>query len=225
MTVNAYRTALDQILPNVEKPVRYVGGEWNAIVKSKDQIKAHIALCFPDTYEIGMSHLGLKILYSVLNQRPDIYAERVYTPWIDMEKALRSADLPLTSLETFTPLGEFDMLGLSLQYEMTYTNILTILDLSRIPFRAEEREEGAPLVIGGGPCVYSPEPLADFFDLLLIGEGEEMLIELIDRYIELKARGARRAEIVAGLADIEGVYAPALCESVPSPYHGLEVIA
>src|SRR5262249_30002043 len=143
----------DRILPNVEKPVRYVGGEWNAIIKAKDRIKADIALCFPDTYEIGMSHLGLKILYSVINKRPDLRAERVYTPWLDMEKALRAADLPLASLETFTPLCEFDILGFSLQYEMTYTNILTMLDLGRVPIRAEERGEGAPLVIGGGPCV------------------------------------------------------------------------
>src|SRR5690242_13384735 len=122
MNTNAYRIALDRILPKVEKPVRYVGGEWNATAKPLDQIKAHIALCFPDTYEIGMSHLGLKILYSVLNARPEIFAERAYTPWLDMERALRDSDLPLASLESFTPLSEFDILGFSLQYEMTYTN-------------------------------------------------------------------------------------------------------
>ncbi|MEW6730731.1 MAG: TIGR03960 family B12-binding radical SAM protein [Acidobacteriota bacterium] len=224
MNLNAYRAALDRILPTVEKPVRYVGGEWNAVVKSKEQIKAHIALCFPDTYEIGMSHLGLKILYSVLNARSDIAAERVYTPWLDMERALRAAQMPLASLESFTPLAQFDIVGFSLQYEMTYTNILTMLSLGEIPIQAQARGEAIPLVIGGGPCVFSPEPIADFFDLLLIGEGEELLVELIDRYIELKAQGIRRAEIVVRLADLEGIYAPSLCESVTTPYHKLEVI-
>jgi radical SAM family uncharacterized protein/radical SAM-linked protein len=224
MNTNAYRAALDRILPNVEKPVRYVGGEWNATIKSKDQIKAHIALCFPDTYEIGMSHLGLKILYSVLNNRSDIYAERAYTPWIDMEQALRDSDLPLASLESFTPLSEFDILGFSLQYEMNYTNILTMLDLGRVPVRAIERGEGSPIVIGGGPCVFSPEPLADFFDLLLIGEGEELLVEMIDRYIELKEQGVGRVEMIARFAEIDGIYAPALCESTPSRYHRMQVI-
>lgn len=224
MNINAYRAALDQILPTVEKPVRYVGGEWNSIVKDKAHVKAHIALCFPDTYEIGMSHLGLKILYSVLNAKNDLYAERVYTPWLDMERALRAAGLPLASIESFTPLNEFDLVGFSLQYEMTYTNILTMLDLGGIALRSEARGEGVPLVIGGGPCVFSPEPLADFFDLLLIGEGEELLVEVAERYIELKERNVTRAQMVAALADINGVYAPALCDSVHIPHHPLQVI-
>lgn len=224
MSTNAYRAALDQILPTVEKPVRYVGGEWNAVTKPKDQVKAHIALCFPDTYEIGMSHLGLKILYSLLNSRKEFYAERVYTPWMDMEKAMQDAKLPLASIESFTPLNEFDFVGFSLQYEMTYTNILTMLELGRIPLRTADRKNGDPLVIGGGPCVFSPEPLADFFDLLLIGEGEELLVDVMDRYIELKDQGLDRTEMLVQLAQITGVYAPPLCDSVPSSCHSLEIV-
>lgn len=219
-----YRAALDQILPTVEKPIRYVGGEWNSIIKAKEDVQAHLALCFPDTYEIGMSHLGLKILYSVINKHPHFYAERAYTPWADMEKALREADLPLTSIETFTPLADFDLVGFSLQYEMTYTNVLTMLDLGKIPLRAQDRSEGMPLVIGGGPCVFSPEPLADFFDLLLIGEGEELLIEVMTRYTELKPQNLSRREMLVQLAHIKGVYAPILCDSVPSQYCGLEIV-
>lgn len=222
MDTKTYRATLDTILPNVEKPVRYVGGEWNSIVKPLESVKARIALCFPDSYEIGMSHLGLKILYKVLNSRDDIYAERVYTPWLDMERAMRSSDLPLASLETFTPLSNFDIVGFSLQYEMTYTNVLTMLDLGSIPLRAEDRSDKDPLVICGGPCVFSPEPVADFFDLLLIGEGEELLVEVIDRYLELK--GQSRKRILEQLAKIDGVYAPSLYDSVASPHHRLEVI-
>lgn len=224
MDTKTYRARLDTILPNVEKPVRYVGGEWNSVVKPIENVQAHIALCFPDSYEIGMSHLGLKILYKVLNSRDGIYAERVYTPWIDMEQAMRSSGLPLASLETFTPLSEFDIVGFSLQYEMTYTNVLTMLDLGAIPIRAEDRNDKDPLVIGGGPCVFSPEPVADFFDLLLIGEGEELLVELVDRYVELKEQQLTRRQMLERLAKIDGVYAPSLYDSVASPYHKLEVI-
>lgn len=222
--ISSYRASLDQILPTVEKPVRYVGGEWNSIVKDKEQIKAHIALCFPDTYEIGMSHLGLKILYSVLNKKEEIYAERVYTPWIDMEQALRATNLPLASIESFTPLNEFDIVGFSLQYEMTYTNMLTMLKLGHIPVRAENRTEKDPLVIGGGPCVFSPEPVADFFDFLLIGEGEELLVEFIEKYTKLKELNLSRQQLIAKLSEIKGVYAPSLYESVSSSHHLLEVI-
>ncbi|MCS6885171.1 MAG: TIGR03960 family B12-binding radical SAM protein [Acidobacteriota bacterium] len=225
MNTNAYRAALDTILPNVEKPVRYIGGEWNSVLKDPKAVKARIALCFPDVYEIGMSHLGLKILYKVLNEKDYIYAERAYAPWIDMEQALRSQKLPLASLETFTPLSQFDIVGFSLQYEMTYTNILTMLDLGDIPLHTADRSKSDPLVIGGGPCVFSPEPIADFFDLLLIGEGEELLVELIDLYIELKQRNLSRRQLLTELTKIEGVYAPSLYDSIPSPYHKLEIIA
>lgn len=222
--VSSYRAALDAILPTIEKPVRYVGGEWNSINKNKQEVKAHVALCFPDTYEIGMSHLGLKILYSVLNKNNDVYAERVYTPWLDMEKALRSAKLPLASIESFTPLNEFDIVGFSLQYEMTYTNILTMLDLGQIPIRAENRKDTDPLVIGGGPCVFSPEPIADFFDFLLIGEGEELLVEFIELYTKLKTKNLSRKDLIAQLAELKGVYAPGLYEAVIPSYHGLQTI-
>ncbi|MBI4850467.1 MAG: TIGR03960 family B12-binding radical SAM protein [Acidobacteria bacterium] len=222
--LSSYRATLDKILPTVEKPIRYVGGEWNAVLKDKEQLKAHIALCFPDTYEIGMSHLGLKILYSVLNKKPSIYAERVYTPWLDMEKALNNANLPLASIESFTPLNEFDIVGFSLQYEMTYTNILTMLDLGGIPLRSEDRKAKDPLVIGGGPCVFSPEPIADFFDFLLIGEGEELLVEFIDAYTKLKEQNLSRLELITKLAEIKGVYAPILCQSVNSPHYALQTI-
>jgi len=219
-----YKKALDEILPTVEKPVRYMGGEYNAIRKSPASARVRVALCLPDTYEIGMSHLGLKILYSILNRRPDIAAERVFTPWVDMEAALRARRLPLVSLETYTPIRDFDVLGFSLQYEMQYTNVLTVLDLSGIPLRASERALRDPLVVGGGPLVFSPEPIADFFDLFLIGDGEELLVETVDRYIELKAGGGPREQIIRELARIPGVYAPALYTASTVPEHGLEVV-
>jgi radical SAM family uncharacterized protein/radical SAM-linked protein len=171
-----------------------------------------------------MSHLGLKILYSVLNSHTEFYAERVYTPWVDMEQELQKANLPLTSIESCTALNEFDVVGFSLQYEMTYTNILTMLALGRIPLRAEDRCETDPLVIGGGPCVFSPEPLADFFDFLLIGEGEELLVEFLQRYCALKNAGHSRAQLIVELAQIPGVYAPNLCESVAIPHSPLEIV-
>src|SRR5829696_5070990 len=157
--ISKYRAALDLILPTVEKPARYTGGEWNSIRKRPEEIKAHIALCFPDTYEIGMSHLGLKILYGLLNKPEGWAAERVYAPWPDMEARLRQHDIPLLSLESYTPLSDFDIVGFSLQYELTYTNVLTMLDLGRIPLRTSERTLDDPLVIAGGPTVYSSEPI------------------------------------------------------------------
>ena len=182
-----YRAELDSILPLVEKPARYVGGEWNAINKSADDVSTRIALCFPDTYEIGMSHLGLKILYSLLNKREGWAAERVYAPWPDMEARLREREIPLLSLESYTPLGDFDVVGFSLQYEMTYTNVLTMLDVGGIPLHSNERTLDDPLVIAGGPTVYSGEPVADFIDVFVIGDGEEAFPELVSRYIELRA--------------------------------------
>jgi radical SAM superfamily enzyme YgiQ (UPF0313 family) len=167
------------ILNSVQKPVRYLGNEWNVI--RKPAARKRVALCFPDTYEIGMSHLGLRILYSILNKRADTAAERVYTPWIDMEAKLRETGLPLVSLETQIPLNEFDVVGFSLQYELEYTNILTMLDLGRIPLWSKDRSESDPLVIAGGPCAFAPEPLADFIDCFLIGDGEEAFPNLIDR--------------------------------------------
>jgi radical SAM family uncharacterized protein/radical SAM-linked protein len=225
MTESAYRAALDEILPRVEKPVRYVGGEWNTSRKDPDALRTRIALCFPDVYEIGMSHLGLKILYELLNRPSEWSAERVYCPWPDMEAELRSAGLPLASLESFTPLSAFDVVGFSLQYEMTYTNVLTMLDLGGIPLRSEDRTLEDPLVVAGGPTVYSSEPIAEFVDLFLIGDGEEAFPVLVARYAALKAEGGRtRREVLRELAKLGGLYVPSLYTASPSPYHGIGVV-
>lgn len=221
----AYRNALDLILPRVEKPVRYVGGEWNMARKEQQAIRTRIALCFPDVYEIGMSHLGLKILYELLN-RPDHWsAERAYCPWPDMEAELRQANLPLASLESFTPLAQFDIVGFSLQYEMTYTNILTVLDLAHIPLRTEDRTLDHPLVIAGGPTVYSSEPIADFIDVFVIGDGEEAFPALVRTYERLKALGGRtRREMLVEIANVGGMYVPSLYTVSESPYLGIQIV-
>jgi radical SAM family uncharacterized protein/radical SAM-linked protein len=205
---------LDRILLKVEKPSRYVGGETHSVAKDPGRVRARVAFAFPDVYEIGMSHLGLRILYSLLNGRDDMACERVFSPWPDMERELRSHGLPLFSLETRTPVGEFDVVGFSLQYELTYTNVLTMLDLGGIPFRSEDRGFGSPLVVGGGPIAFAPEPVADFFDCFVVGDGEEAFPDLIDRYLELRDRyrdhpGGRRA-LLRALADVPGVYVPSL---------------
>ena len=214
----------EDILSSVQKPVRYLGNEWNVIRKSREEAHKRVALCFPDSYEIGMSHLGLRILYAILNKREDTAAERVYTPWLDMEAKLRETGLPLVSLETQTPLSEFDVVGFSLQYELEYTNILTMLDLGGIPLYARERTEKHPLVIGGGPCAFSPEPVAEFFDCFLIGDGEEAFPAVIDRFVELRDAGASRFETLKELAQIEGVYVPSLYDTRIDPETGFEVV-
>jgi radical SAM family uncharacterized protein/radical SAM-linked protein len=219
-----YKAALDEILPTVEKPARYVGGEWNSVRKSLEEVHTRIALCFPDTYEIGMSHLGLKILYSLLNSREGWSAERVYAPWPDMEARLRERGLPLLSLESYTPLSEFDVVGFSLQYELTYTNVLTMLDLGGLPLRTRERALRDPLVIAGGPTVYSSEPIADFIDVFVIGDGEEAFPELVTLYMELRDAGLTREEVLARIARIEGMYVPSLYPTKVSPHHGLLVV-
>ncbi|HSE98261.1 MAG TPA: TIGR03960 family B12-binding radical SAM protein, partial [Blastocatellia bacterium] len=219
-----YKAVLDEILPTVEKPARYVGGEWNAILKSLEDAHTRIALCFPDTYEIGMSHLGLKILYGLLNKRDGWAAERVYAPWPDMEARLREREIPLLSLETYTPLSEFDIVGFSLQYELTYTNVLTMLDLGGIPLRTSERTLADPLVIAGGPTVYSCEPIADFIDVFVIGDGEEAFPELVARYMELRGSGLSRIEVLKEIARVEGMYVPSLYLTSVSPHHGLLVV-
>jgi len=221
-----YREALDSILPLVEKPARYVGGEWNSILKSPDEVHTRIALCFPDTYEIGMSHLGLKILYSLLNKHEGWAAERVYAPWPDMEARLRERVIPLLSLESYTPLCKFDVVGFSLQYEMTYTNVLTMLDLGGIPIRTSERALDDPLVIAGGPTVYSCEPVADFIDVFVIGDGEEAFPEMVARYMELRdsSLDLTRRQLLYELARIEGMYVPSLYRTSTSPHHGLLIV-
>lgn len=225
-TQNDYRAALDSILPLVEKPARYVGGEWNAIHKSPGEVHTRIALCFPDTYEIGMSHLGLKILYSLLNKRDGWAAERVYAAWPDMEAKLRERGIPLLSLESYTPLRDFDVVGFSLQYEMTYTNVLTMLDLGGIPIHTQARSLVDPLVIAGGPTVYSCEPVADFIDVFVIGDGEETFPELVSRYMELRDSDMdlTREQLLKEIARIEGMYVPSLYPTSVSPHHGLLIV-
>jgi radical SAM family uncharacterized protein len=201
---------LEALLPKVETPGQYVGGEVNSIVKTSADIRA--ALCFPDTYSVGMSHLGLKILYQLLNSLDGVAAERCFTPRPDMIELLREHKLPLWGLESFTPLSEFDLIGFSLQYELTYTNVLTMLDLAGLPLRSSERNNSHPLIIAGGPCAYNPEPLADFIDLFLIGEGEESLPELISVIRELGPNCSREQLLAECARRVPGAYAPALFE-------------
>ncbi|MFQ5675588.1 MAG: B12-binding domain-containing radical SAM protein, partial [bacterium] len=212
------------ILNSVQKPVRYLGNEWNVVRKSKEEAPKRVALCFPDTYEIGMSHLGLRILYSILNKREDTAAERVYTPWVDMEARLRETGLQLVSMETQMPLSEFDVVGFSLQYELEYTNILTMLDLGAIPLFSKDRKLEHPLVIAGGPCAFSPEPIADFLDCILIGDGEEALPKVIDKFVELRQARMTRTDILKRLAQMDGIYVPSLYETKIDPETGFEVV-
>ena len=162
----------DEILLSIDKPARYIGNEVNMVKKDPSKVDIRFAMCFPDVYEIGMSHLGIQILYDMFNQRDDVYCERVYSPWTDLDKIMREKNIPLFALESQDPVKLFDFLGITLQYEMCYTNILQVLDLSNIPLLSKDRTEDDPIVIGGGPCTYNPEPIADFFDLFYIGEGE-----------------------------------------------------
>ncbi len=199
----------DEILLNVQQPARYIGGEVNSVMKDPEKVDIRFAMCFPDVYEIGMSHLGIQILYDMFNRRDDVYCERVYSPWTDLDQIMRERKIPLFSIETQTPVRNFDFLGITLQYEMCYTNILQILDLSCIPLHSEERTWEDPIVIGGGPCTYNPEPIAPFFDLFYIGEGEVVYDELLDRYKEAKKQGKSRQEFLEAAAEIPGIYVPA----------------
>ena len=200
------------ILKSVSKPGRYAGGEYGQILKNKGDIKARFAFCFPDTYEIGMSNLGMRLLYGALNQHPDIWCERVFTPWTDMQEKMREHDLPLTALESGDALADFDFIGFTLQYEMSYTNVLNMLALAKLPLRSKDRGENDPLIIGGGPCAYNAEPIADFFDLFNIGEGEDMLPAIVRLYIQMKEEGryTRRDFLHEAAKTIPGVYVPSL---------------
>ncbi len=198
----------DEILLNIEKPARYIGGEVNSVMKDKDKVDIRFAMCFPDVYEIGMSHLGIQILYDMFNRREDTWCERVYSPWMDLDKILREKNIPLFALESQDPVRNFDFLGITIQFEMCYTNILQILDLSQIPIHASDRTEEDPFVIGGGPCAYNPEPLAEFFDIFYIGEGETVYDELLDAYREWKKTGGSRKDFLRQAAQIEGLYVP-----------------
>ena len=193
----------------VDKPARYIGNEVNSVMKNKEEVDIRFAFVFPDVYEIGMSHLGIQILYDMLNRRDDIWCERVYSPWTDLDKIMREENIPLFALESQDPIKDFDFIGITIQYEMCYTNILQVLDLAQIPMFAKDRTEEHPIVIGGGPCTYNPEPLADFFDIFYIGEGETVFYDLMDQYKEWRAAGKTRKEFLEMAAEIPGLYIPA----------------
>ena len=198
----------DEILLKIEKPARYIGNEVNSVMKDPEKVDIRFAMCFPDVYEIGMSHLGIQILYDMFNRREDVWCERVYSPWLDLHKIMKEEQIPLFALESQDPIRDFDFLGITIQYEMCYTNILQILDLSQIPIHSCDRGENDPIVIGGGPCTYNPEPLAEFFDIFYIGEGETVYDELLDIYKEYRSSGKSRLEFLEQAAQIEGLYVP-----------------
>jgi len=198
------------ILMSVEKPARYIGNEINMVKKNPDEVDIRFCMCFPDVYEIGMSHLGIQILYDLFNKREDTYCERVYSPWMDLDKILREKKIPLFALESQQPVKNFDFLGITLQYEMCYTNILQILELSQIPVYAKDRDDDSPIVIGGGPCSYNPEPLSDFFDIFYIGEGETVYYKFLDLYKSMRKNGYSRKAFLKEAAKIEGLYVPSL---------------
>ncbi len=199
----------DEILLNIEKPARYIGNEVNSVMKDANEVSIRIVMAFPDVYEIGMSHLGIQILYDMFNQREDTWCERVYSPWPDLDKVMREKQIPLFALESQDPVKDFDFLGITIQYEMCYTNILQVLDLSQIPLRAADRTKDHPFVMGGGPCAYNPEPLAPFFDMFYIGEGETVFNDLLDIYKEWKKSGKSRKEFLEMAAEVPGIYVPA----------------
>lgn len=198
------------ILMSIDKPARYIGGEFNSVNKNKEDVDIRFCMCFPDVYEIGMSHLGIQILYSMFNSFEDTWCERVYSPWPDLDKIMRDKNIPLFSLESQDPIKEFDFLGITLQYEMCYTNILQVLELSQIPIFSKDRTNEDPIVIGGGPCSYNPEPIADFFDIFYIGEGETKYRELLDLYKVCRKDNYSREEFLYKASMIDGIYVPSL---------------
>jgi len=204
---------LERVLKKVQKPARYSGGEYNQVIKEKQDVNVRVAFCFPDTYEIGMSNLGLRILYGVLNNIPDVWCERVFAPWIDMESEMRENEIPLYGLESFDAIRDFDIIAFSLGYELSYTNVLNMLDLAGIPLRTAERGESDPLVIAGGSCCYNPEPMSEFIDLFVIGEGEEVVVELIDAY----KSAASRTDFLSSAGMLNGVYVPLLRDEDSPP--------
>ena len=206
----------DDILMKIEKPARYIGNEVNAVVKDLNNIDVRFCMCFPDVYEIGMSHLGIQILYGMLNSWDDVWCERVYSPWVDLDAIMREENIPLFALESQDPVKDFDFLGITIQYEMCYTNILQVLDLAKIPLLAEERGNDCPIVIGGGPCTYNPEPIADFFDIFYIGEGETQYRPLIDLYKNCREEKVGREEFLRRAAKLPGMYVPRFYETT---YH------
>lgn len=209
---------IEPLLLQAQKPAQYIGGEMGSVIKKREDVDVRFAFCFPDTYEIGMSHLGMKILYSLINARENFWCERVFAPCADFEALMRQNEIPLYALESLDAVRDFDFVGFTLQYELSFTNILNMLDLAGIPLHARDRGETlAPLVVAGGPCVCNPEPLADFFDLFILGEGEEVNLELMDLYLELKQRGASRSEFLRAAAQIKGIYVPSLYDVTYHP--------
>ncbi len=208
---------LEQILPRVQKPARYTGGEYNAVVKDRREVEVRYALCFPDTYEIGMSNLGCRILYGVMNQEPGVWCERCYAPWGDMEEEMRREGLLLYGLESGDPISDFDIIGFSLGYEMAYTNVLNMLDLAGLPLRSADRPELSPIVAAGGTCAYNPEPLAPFVDFFVLGEGEEVTLEYIRLYRQAREEGWSKEEFLQEAAQIEGIYVPSFYEPIYNP--------
>ena len=202
----------DEILMKIDKPARYIGNELNSIKKDKEKVAIRFAMCFPDVYEIGMSHLGVQILYDMFNKMEDVWCERVYSPWPDLHKIMKEEHIPLFGLESQEPIKNLDFIGFTLNYEMCYTNVLQILDLGQIPLLAKDRTEDDPLVIGGGCCTYNPEPMADFFDLFYMGEGEISFYELFDLYKKMRAEGKTRHEFLHEASKVPGIYVPSLYE-------------
>ena len=201
---------IEKVLMNVQKPARYIGGELNSVVKQKSKIDLRFAFCFPDTYEIGMSHLGLKILYNILNLRSNIWCERVFAPWLDMKEQMEKEGIPLYALESLDPVSDFDIIGFTLQYELSYTNVLYMLEMAGIPLYSKDRSSLKNLVVAGGPCACNPEPIVDFIDLFMLGDGEDVILELSDLYIQHKKIGSSKEEFLKQAAKIEGVYVPSL---------------
>lgn len=210
---------IDSLLDRVQKPARYMGGEMNCVLKDSESVDIRYAFAFPDVYEVGMSHLGSRILYDIINKRSDALCERVFMPWVDMADLMRKEGVPLFSIETRSPIGGFDMLGFTLQYEMSYTNILEMLDLSGIPLRSEDRTWEHPIVIAGGPCAFNPEPLYAFIDAFSIGDGEISTLETIDVVKQCKQEGVSREECLRRLAKLHGVYVPSLYRARSEEHH------
>lgn len=203
---------LERILPKVQKPARYVGGEWGSVTKNKDEVDIRFAFCFPDVYEVGMSHLGSRILYGLLNDKKGVWCERVFAPWVDLEDYMRKENIPLYGLESGDALSQFDIIGFTLQYELSFSNILNMLDLGGVPVLAENRKELKNLVVAGGPCAYNPEPLCDFIDLFMIGDGEEVMLDLVNLYRTAKNENLSKHEFLVRAAQIQGIYVPSLYE-------------
>lgn len=208
------RDKIEKLLLKVQKPSRYIGGEHGSIMKNKDEVDVRFAFCFPDTYDIGMSHLGMKILYSLINSRENYWCERVFAPWLDFEELMVENDIPLYALESLEPIKDFDFIGFTMQYELSYTNLLNMLHLARVPVFAKDRGDSlAPIVVAGGPCVCNPEPFAEFCDIISLGEGEEVTLEMMDLYNEMKKKGATRQEFLLAASKIEGLYIPSLYDA------------